>query len=179
MPVAIDDRDAPDLIPTISETTRIPGNAGITEAERNRRIAAIHVPFHDAIDAVIDRRLAVRRPTAVIGVHSFTRVYKGVARPWDVGVLFDSNRRLADRLIDGFSAAGLNVGVNQPYSPADRVYYTLSRHAEARGLDCVMIEIRNDLVASPRDEADWAGRLAALLPAADRSAAKQATSVTT
>ncbi len=56
------------------------------------------------------------------------------ARPWEIGIVFDRNRRLADQLIDGLKAEGLIVGVNEPYSPADRVYYTLTRHAESRGL---------------------------------------------
>ena len=78
-------------------------------------------------------------------------------------------------LIAGFAAAGLNVGVNEPYSPADRVYYTLSRHAEARGLDCAMIEIRNDLVRSERAEAEWAERIAGLLSsAAEKSQSRAA-----
>ena len=39
------------------------------------------------------------------------------------------------------------VGVNEPYSPADGVYYTLRRHASPSGLPAVMIEIRNDHIA--------------------------------
>ena len=52
------------------------------------------------------------------------------------------------------------VGVNQPYSPADRVYYTLERHARSRGLPCAMIEIRNDEIESSGQQKQWAGRLA-------------------
>ena len=80
-----------------------------------------------------------------------------IVRPWEVGIIFDRHRALPDSSIDGFRAQGLNVGVNEPYSPADRVYYTLSRHAEARGLACAMIEIRNDLIRSDREQAVWAG----------------------
>ena len=53
--------------------------------------------------------------------------------------------------------------MNEPYSPADRVYYTLSRHAEARGLACAMIEIRNDLIRSDRDQEVGPERIAALI----------------
>ena len=70
------------------------------------------------------------RPTALIAIHSFTPVYFGKARPWQVGILFDDDRRLADLLIGGLEAdPALTVGINQPYSPADGVYYTLDRHA--------------------------------------------------
>jgi predicted N-formylglutamate amidohydrolase len=157
------DLDAADLIPTMSETTPIPGNASLAETERRRRIAAIHEPFHRIVDAVVEERLAAGRPTALVSVHSFTPVYRGVSRPWEIGILFDRNRRIADTLIAGLKTDGLNVGVNQPYSPADGVYYTLSRHAEARGLDCAMIEIRNDLVHTPEAEREWAERLARIV----------------
>jgi predicted N-formylglutamate amidohydrolase len=161
--------DAPDLIAPISESTPIPGNAALVESERRRRIAAIHEPFHRAVDEVVEGRLNAGRATTLIAVHSFTPVYRGVPRPWEIGILFDRSRRLADVLITGLEADGLNVGVNQPYSPADRVYYTLSRHAEARGLDCAMIEIRNDLVRTQDSELEWAERIGRIASAADRA----------
>lgn len=158
--------DAPDLIASVSETTTIPGNASPSPAERSRRIANIHHPFHGAVDRLVEERLSAGRATALIGMHSFTPVYRGVSRPWEVAFIFDRNRRLSDLLIKGLKADGLNVGMNEPYSPTDRVHYTLSRHAEARGLDCAMIEIRNDLVRSDRAEAEWAERIAGILSSA-------------
>jgi predicted N-formylglutamate amidohydrolase len=155
--------DAPDLIAAASETTSIPGNAALPQVERRRRIAAIHEPYHRAIDSVIDARLAAGRDTTLVAIHSFTPVYCGIRRPWQVGVIFDRDRRLADRLIDGLRASGLKVGVNEPYSPADRVYYTLNRHADPRGLAAAMIEMRNDLIGSEANEQAWAERIGALL----------------
>jgi predicted N-formylglutamate amidohydrolase len=55
------------------------------------------------------------------------------------------------------------VGANEPYSPADRVYLTLEKHARSRGLPCAMIEIRNDEIADAAGQAAWAARLAAAL----------------
>lgn len=157
--------DAPDLIAAISETTAIPGNAAVSDLERRRRIAAFHVPYHAAIEELIDQRLDAGRTTALVAVHSFTPVYRGVARPWEVGVIFDRDRSLAEPLSAALRAEGLTVGVNEPYSPADRVYYTLTRHAEDRGLAAVMIEIRNDLIRDADNEAAWGNRLAAALRA--------------
>lgn len=155
--------DAPDLIAAMSEETTIPGNVAFTDAERRHRIAAIHAPYHDAIDRLIGERLAAGRETALLAVHSFTPVFRGTARPWQVGIVFDRDRRIADGLIDGLKADGVCVGVNEPYSPADRVYYTLTRHADRRGLPAVMIEIRNDLIGSEAEQADWAERIGAHL----------------
>ena len=157
--------DAPDLIATVSETTAIPGNADMDAGERARRIEEVYEPYHAAISRCLNARAARRHPTAVVTVHSFTPVYRGVARPWPVGIVFDRDRRLADRLIEGLRAEGLNVGINEPYSPADRVYSTLSRHVEARGLASAMIEIRNDEIATPQAQQAWGERLARLLAA--------------
>lgn len=152
--------DAPDSIVTVSENTSVPGNRDLAREERRARVRAIYTPFHGAIDAVLDDRQARGLPSAIVAVHSFTPVYRGEARPWHVGILSNRDRRLAGHLIAALGADGdLVVGDNEPYSPADRVYHTLERHAEARGLPCVMIEIRNDLIATPQDEAAWAKRL--------------------
>jgi predicted N-formylglutamate amidohydrolase len=156
--------DAPDLIAATSEATEIPGNTDITDLERRRRIASVHAPYHAAIDQLIGERLDAGREVALVAVHSFTPVYRGTARPWEIGVLFDRDRRLADPLIAAFEADGLKVGINEPYSPADRVYYTLTRHGEERGLGCVMLEIRNDLIRSDAEQAKWVGPIPAGLP---------------
>ena len=92
-----------------------------------------------------ERRLAAGLPTALIAIHSYTPVYFGKSRPWHVGIVFDDDRRMADLLIRALKAdPALNVGVNEPYSPADQVYYTVSRHAGQWDLPAAMIEIRND-----------------------------------
>jgi predicted N-formylglutamate amidohydrolase len=53
--------------------------------------------------------------------------------------------------------------MNEPYSPDDRVFHTLDRHAVRRGLAPLMIEIRNDLIGSVEQGREWAERLAPLL----------------
>ena len=158
------DPGAPDLIVAESEGRAVPGNRDVGEGERVRRLGAIHVPYHNAIDRCLESRTGSGRATAVVAVHSFTPVYLGRSRPWEIGIVFDEDRRLADSLIAALKAdPTLNVGVNQPYSPADRVYYTLTRHARPRGLSAVMIEIRNDLIANGAGQKAWADRLGAIL----------------
>ena len=159
--------DASSLIVTESEGRPVPANRVLSKEERSRRLDHIHAPYHDEIDSCLDRRRADRRPTALIAIHSFTPVYFGKARPWQVGILFDDDRRLADLLIGGFeSDPALTVGVNEPYSPADGVYYTLRRHAQPQGLPSVMIEIRNDEIGDEASQRSWAEQLADILFAA-------------
>ena len=159
--------DASSLIVVESEGRPVPANRALSEEERVRRLDHIHTPYHDAIDACLKRRLAAGLPTALIAVHSYTPVYFGKTRPWHVGIVFDDDRRMADLLIRGLKAdAALVVGVNEPYSPADQVYYTVSRHAGRWGLPAAMIEIRNDEIGDEAGQRDWADRLANLLVAA-------------
>jgi predicted N-formylglutamate amidohydrolase len=152
--------DAPDLVPPVSETTAIPGNTGLSEKQRAARVALSWQPFHAAIEQIVDGRLARGQETRLVSVHSFTPIYKGRNRPWHIGIIHDEDRRLASPLIGALKRlAGVTVGVNEPYSPADRVYFTLERHARSRGLPCAMIEIRNDEISGETGQRKWADLL--------------------
>ncbi|MBV9198330.1 MAG: N-formylglutamate amidohydrolase [Alphaproteobacteria bacterium] len=161
------DPEVPSSIPQISETTEIPGNCGLGKAERAARVEAIFRPYHDAITAALDRRAATGRASALVALHSFTPVFKAVARPWHVAVLFNRDPRLAHCLAELLRAeGGLVVGENEPYAVGDLTDYTVPVHGERRGLPHVEIEIRQDLITRPEGQVEWAQRLARLLPAA-------------
>jgi predicted N-formylglutamate amidohydrolase len=105
-----------------------------------------------------------------VAIHSFTPVFFGKPRPWEIGIVFGEDRRLADLLIDELhSDPALTVGINQPYSPADQVYYTVERHSAPLHLPAAMIEIRNDEIGDGAGQRAWADRLAAILIAAERT----------
>jgi predicted N-formylglutamate amidohydrolase len=161
------DPRVPTSIATISEDTPVPGNENLQPAERERRIAEIYRPYHDRIAAELDRRQAAGIPTLLVAIHSFTPVYRGVGRPWHVGMLYNRDPRLARAMMDLLEAeGGLVVGDNQPYSVSDESDYTIPVHAEKRGLPYGEIEIRQDLIADEAGQAEWAERLARLLTVA-------------
>ena len=152
--------DASSLIVVESEGRPVPANRALSDEQRKRRLDRIHAPYHAAIDTCLSRRLAARLPTALIAIHSFTPVYLGKARPWQVGIVFDDDRRMADVLLSALKAdPALTVGINEPYSPADQVYYTVARHAGPRGIPAAMIEIRNDEIGDEAGQRNWADRL--------------------
>ena len=96
----------------------------------------------------------------VVAVHSFTPRFRDVPRPWHIGILSSRDRRIADRLIANLSKDGsLTVGDNEPYSGLHFAGYTIDSHATACGLPCVMIEVRQDMVADDDGVARWAGIL--------------------
>jgi predicted N-formylglutamate amidohydrolase len=159
--------DASSLIVVESEGRKVEANRGLSAAERSRRLDRIHTPYHEAIDSCLRRRSAAGLTTALIAVHSFTPVYFGKARPWQAGIVFGDDRRIADRLVRELKAdPALTVGSNEPYSPADQVYYTVERHAGPRALPAAMIEIRNDEIGDEVGQRSWADRLANSLVAA-------------
>jgi predicted N-formylglutamate amidohydrolase len=153
--------DAPSSIPRISEATIIPGNEGLTREAAEARRQKIFDPYHRRIREVIDSRLRNNIPTVLVSLHSFTPVYAGIARPWHVGTLYQRDSRLPPLLLKGLRASGdLVVGDNEPYAVSDETDYTIPVHGEARGLMNTGIEIRQDLIADPAGETQWADRLA-------------------
>jgi len=157
----------PSSIPEISEDTPIPGNADLSEAAKAARARDIFWPYHRRIEAELDLRQRNGRPVALIALHSFTPVFKGVARPWHAGVLYNRDPRFAHRLLALLNAEGdIAVGDNAPYTITDASDYTIPVHAERRGLHHVLVEIRQDLIAEETGRRAWADRLARLLPQA-------------
>jgi predicted N-formylglutamate amidohydrolase len=152
----------PTLVMRLSDRRLVPGNARITAAEIARRRDLYWRPYHVAIDAAIEVMSAHGPIPAVMSIHSFTPVWRGVRRPWQVGVLWDSDSRLAEPLIHALRARGLVVGDNEPYSgslPGD----TLHTHVTTRGLAGLLIELRQDLIETPAKAHGWADLLAEVL----------------
>uniref|UniRef100_UPI003B52AA38 N-formylglutamate amidohydrolase n=1 Tax=Roseovarius indicus TaxID=540747 RepID=UPI003B52AA38 len=146
--------DAPDIMRGQSEIYDIPANRTLDQAGRDERMRTAYDPFHTRLSEVIAAR---PRTPSLIAIHSFTPVYNGITRPWEIGVLFDTDRRLADHMLTRLRARGdLNVGENEPYAPSDGVYWTLDRHGTRSRLPTVMIEIRNDLISTEADCTRWA-----------------------
>ncbi|WP_374329823.1 N-formylglutamate amidohydrolase [Aestuariivirga sp.] len=162
--------DSPTSIPETSETTVIPGNAALAPDERARRIALYFDPFQSAVRRLLDARRAAERPATIIGVHSFTPVYKGVARPWHAGILYRRSRVFGHALAEALGGAAAHIAENEPYQIEDDSDYTVPVHGEARGLDAVLIELRQDLVATSEGASAWAIRLASALQSLAKAA---------
>ena len=124
----------------------VPGNRSLSQAGKDARAREIYYPYHRAIDAQISRLQSIGPPPAFISIHSFTPVLNGESRPWEIGVLWDTDARLPDIFIAGFRAAGYVTGDNEPYSGKAPQDYTIDNHAEAIGIPHVGIEIRQDLI---------------------------------
>lgn len=124
----------------------VPGNRSLRQAEKDLRAEAIYWPYHKAINQQMQRLTELSAPLSFITVHSFTPVMDGESRPWQMGVLWDTDARLPEIFLEGFRAAGYNVGDNEPYSGKAPQDYTIDNHAETAGIPHVGIEIRQDLI---------------------------------
>jgi predicted N-formylglutamate amidohydrolase len=151
------------LIMAESDDTFVPGNLAISDAERAERVARFHAPYHARIDAHIDGLQAHGVHPVVVAVHSFNPVVAGIARPWQIGVLWKVDRSPVVPIIDWLAAEGFNVGDNQPYDGRSAMGWTLEYHAIRRGLPHVMFELRNDVIAEPAAQEEWGRRLARCL----------------
>ena len=158
---------ASDFVPEESEDTVVPGNQGLHRAEIDGRAAEVFHPYHDRIHDLIDTRIAARRLTVAVSVHTCTPVYRGVYRPWHIGVMYEHDDRLAREMLtllreDG-EEAGLEIGDNEPYYMTSDKDYSMPRHGQERGLVHVGFEIRQDLVESRPGQEEWAERVARIL----------------
>lgn len=155
--------DDPTIVMRLSDGAVVPGNAGITTEERQRRIETYHRPYHRLISDTLDQMLELAPPPVIISMHSYTPVWRGVPRPWHAGILWDTDARAVHPVIDGLAEQeGIVVGDNEPYDGALK-NDTMYQHATCRGLAHALIEIRQDLIADEAGVAEWTGRLLPIL----------------
>lgn len=156
--------EAKDCIVKQSDGTVVPANADVSDHEARCRYVEIHQPLHEAIATALDQRQAMGKPLFLVSVHSFTPVMRatGAVRDFELGLLYNRDARLAERLAETFHAQNPDVTVklNAPYHVDDISDYTIPMHGERRGIPHVLIEVRNDLINDARGQEEWAGRLA-------------------
>ncbi len=150
--------DAKDLMPQISENTKILDNENIDENERERRIKIYHTPYHDAISTLLDKRQKAGAEIILIAMHSFTPIYNGVSRPWEIGFIPCQDEDFTKQLFLNIKENNpkMNVGWNKPYAAKQGVFYTMHLHADKRKIKGSMVEIRNDEIADEAGVKKWA-----------------------
>lgn len=146
----------PATIPIASDGHAIPGNA-LGHADHEARVERFFRPYHNGLSDL----LAAVPQALILSLHSFTprlASHPEQDRPWQVGVLYNQDDRAARLAIPLLEKEGLEVGDQQPYS-GKLLNATMNRHAEAEGRPYLGIEIRQDEIATPDQQALWAERL--------------------
>ena len=152
--------DDPTVLMKLYDGTIIPANRYADAVEKERRLAAYHRPYHDGVASL----LAARTDPMIVAMHSFTPQLAGrPPRPWHIALLYADDTRLALPLLDRLRAEpDLCVGANEPYG-GHLEGDSIERHAIRNGHANVLIEIRNDLIATEAQQVAWANRLAPML----------------
>lgn len=151
--------DDPTLLRKLYDGSIIPANRSADRAEFEKRMTRLYHPYHNEIEALAQKR----DDTVICAVHSFTPQLRGRSkRPWEIGVLYAHDDRLALPFMDECRAAGWCVGDNEPYNgdlPGD----SIDQHALKQGRLNVLIEVRNDLIETKENQVFWAEQLAPML----------------
>jgi predicted N-formylglutamate amidohydrolase len=156
------DVGSPGLFWTLSEATRIAANENLSTDERQHRIDSYYRPYHAAIEDLLASRQRQGRESILVCVHSFTPVFLGVARPWQIGLIHGRDDRYTRALQAALASdePSLSVGWNEPYSALTGVTFTLEHHGDARGIEATMLELRNDEIREPAGVERWVDLLA-------------------
>lgn len=156
--------DAADLIPEISDGLVIPGNLNLSADQRRERIERYFHPYHDAIESILREREARGIESTIVSVHSMTPSLNGIDRPWQISFSSYLDRSLIEPLIAALRGSGdITVGDNQPYDLDPAMDYSVPFHALRRNLPHVQVEFRQDEIAEPYMQRDWALRFARVL----------------
>jgi predicted N-formylglutamate amidohydrolase len=158
--------DDPTLVMCYSDGAIVPGNARADGGEIGYRRDRYWAPYRDKIAMTVDAMTATGEPPAIVSIHSFTPYWRGDARPWKVGVLWDKDDRIAHPLVAALLAevdlGPSVVGDNEPYDGA-LAGDMIDAVATSRGLTSALIEIRQDLLEDVSKARSWGDRLANLL----------------
>ena len=152
--------DDPTLIMQLYDGSIIQGNRNLKNNEKKTRLDLCYRPYH----AEIKRLIGAKAPNFLISIHSFTPKLKGgTKRPWHIGVLSASDRRVANPLLENLEGKkDIICGDNEPYS-GSLIGDTLYHHALKNNRLHVLIEVRNDLINTIDGQFLWATKLAGAL----------------
>ncbi len=152
-----------DAIPETSEIYTIPGNQTLTKQQKQSRAITYYEPFRRLLAAELWQQTS----PYMITIHSFTPNYHGKKREVEIGIIHDTDSRLAGALFTAIKEhSDVCVRMNQPYDAADGVTHTLLEHGIKNGIHNVMVEIRNDLISHEKGQ----NEIAVLLVAAFKQA---------
>ena len=86
--------DSSTLIVEACDSESVRFNRELSAEERAWRLRTYQKQNHDTVSAVLGERLE-RGVVHLVSIHSFTPLWNGVARPTEVGVLFDQYEQAA------------------------------------------------------------------------------------
>ena len=140
---------SPEATPSVSDGRLIVANQDIPAIQRERRMAEVFISYHRAVSLQLENAMDAGHRPVVLSIHSCTPQLGNIVRPWEIGIGWTRDTRVALPMVTALRAIpGLIVGDNQPYSLEIGHDFTVPEHALLRGLAHLQVEFRNDLVAT-------------------------------
>ena len=153
-----------------SETgEHIPGNMMLSDAEKQQRMEDYYTPYHDTVDAIMQATLEKCGSVIWIDMHSFSPVWQGEPRPVGIGTL-----KLEKTALTNTAEAFLEAEFKDMFVPDQPYDLAISPHREMNGgnliadrnnLEYFGLEIRNDLLGTPKQREVMAEKLIKLAKA--------------
>lgn len=141
----------------VSDGVEVPGNQTVTREEASLRADLSFWPYHHEVEKALRLSEFRKGTVAYIAVHSFIPSMSGARRPWDVGVLYGCDDRMAKPCLAMLRQVdGICVGDNQPYSAAYPPGYGFEAYGTSAGRPHIMLEIRQDLLTTTQGIVRWA-----------------------
>jgi predicted N-formylglutamate amidohydrolase len=108
--------DSETLFRDVAEGKKIMLNAGLSEREKERRLALCYRPYHQALAELMRKEDEQKKVNVVVSVHSFTPLYEGQPRKVEIGVLFDRDSTIAEKVTAQLTKEGFDARLNEPWS---------------------------------------------------------------
>ena len=144
----------PASVPAVTCDIVVSGNADLSDTDRMARETELFHPYQQAIERVLAERELRGVASVILSIHSFTPHLYGKDRPWHFGVMYGRDRRLAACFLEAFAAEqGFVVGDNEPYHVTDASDFGVPTYAEKAGRPGLLLEIRQDKIATPEGAA--------------------------
>lgn len=148
--------DEPQAVTEKSDGIVIPGNI-LSPDQREARLDRFYWRYHHVVSAIIEEI----QPKLLIFLHSFTPALSTrptELRPWQLGMMYDQDRRAADIATPLLEKAGFVVGDQLPYS--GQVYNSShGRHGEQTDTPYFGLEMRQDIIMTEAEQAKMARKL--------------------
>ena len=151
-----------DSIPKIVDNIEIPGNHGLSKIHRSYREKNIFEPYHKMIQHILSKQMRRPLPQAFVSIHSFSPTFGKKPRPWDIGILWKHDKRLAIPLIEALTNLDLVVGNNEPYSGHD-LAYTVEQHGEKNAIASCALEINQSHISDCSGIEYWGKLLSSVI----------------
>ncbi len=146
--------------------------AGQSEPWKRHVLQSYYLPYRKRVTDSIRRQVTTGRSVLHLSVHTFTPRMRGQSRDFDIGVLFDPQRKqehqFSRRVIDQLAKCKLRVLPNQPYLGIDDGFTTwLRTQFDDNCYAGIELELNNRIdKRSPKTQTRWIDQIATAIKVA-------------